>query len=258
MLKKINPMAKSAFSFKVLRYFLFFTCLFLSILTYCQKGKEFEKNEPRKSFNLKGYVAVTPYVQNVFEKSDSFLLDQKTKRLTIKPTIGLEWAKKNGFIFQINFDQISFEKFKNFSEKSFPSFGIVAPSGTETTTFLMNTSYEFGRAVYRKKDSKHSFFLCGSLKQQTAYFNLIPFSTATFPNKKLDVEATFGIIPRWQYALNNKCFLELNMPFYFTNLGFTYFNNKNPTLPTFAQRDTRFYQDWVNEAHMKVGFCVKL
>ena len=133
------------------------------------------------------------------------------------PTFALQWKTKadNYQEIELTFLEISSNEFLRTrfdnEDLSYPSFYYEA--GTKVTTTHVSLRYEYIYRLTKAVDRRFDFSLGAGINPY--FFNISenPVISNQFPTHERNMGAFFQVVPRIQFNLSNKLYMDLNVPF---------------------------------------------
>lgn len=207
---------------------------------------------------VKAYITTTlaPY-------EDITTVNQTGTQLRIKnhsyfqPSVAYDVFNKRGNYHEIALASLFFHS--SSVRDSAGVGGLLLPQwgGYDYRTFNIALSYEYA-IVYRKSKKLQPVlgFAASPFYRQTTIF---PISSAQYPVKRTAVGITTFLVPRVQYAISQRVYLDANMPIYLTETAARFEKRQNPTLPIEQQQVGIFDIDAQAKPYsLRLGVMVKL
>lgn len=234
----------------VYRLTFFISFLAFNTATYAQTAK---KETPQYRYAFKGYLRL--FYENKSKTTTDFLgniLVEKERNIAILPTIAFSKYRANGQFFELSLTNFNFSHQNSEATREFffaiDSAGNVIPfnsgqipsRGAEIVTNHLGLRFEWNMPVFYNKNSSFRPFLGLAFDPSVFYQSTIPFTSAAFPTRVFELSNTVTVVPRLTYAVSERLFIDVNVPFSLVNFSFDYQQTDNPILPTFARETTAF------------------
>ena len=217
-----------------------------------------EKQYGNKQHVLKAYLIIDPQYDKYEYQDDSTFSKTSEGGLALRPTFAYEKVRANGRFFQISLSNFSINSRDDFSEKR-PLSSAPPVRGAKTFQFSVATLTEWGFPIFYEPTRKNNFLVSAAVGEFLDMWKVTPYTTASFPSEYLSMGLNLGIIPRWQYRFNQKCYLDVNIPFMIGTAALEYRYFGNPILPNFARTNTGFEWTWTPKDFMiRVGLAVRI
>lgn len=140
-----------------------------------------------------------------------------------------------------NFHEIELTEFKVGSEdflSTLDQSGVTIPmAGGKTNTTAIAIRYEYTLNFNKRKNSKLMPAIGLALMPYYQRTNFTPVLATEFPAIKTQIGAKGFLIPRLNYAISSRLFLDVNVPFCVTDMYAEIKNAKNPILTQQEQKN---------------------
>jgi hypothetical protein len=209
--------------------FLFSLALIFTVQTAL--GQEDQKNTLVKLYFNASYSITN--TSEIFNSDLQITTSEKNKELQIgyfTPSIGFNLPSGNYHEFEMSRLHINKTDNTSFSiDSTGQSHKIV--SGDITTNLLIAFRYEYNIMLLKKKFlSKLKPALGFSADPYFSMKHYNPKISLSYPSNENLVGATFSVIPRLIYDINEYLFLDLNIPFSFADINFKTIRLDKPDL----------------------------
>ena len=176
------------------------------------------------------------------------------------PAITINKANGNGHEFELS--RLGFSNNYDKSYLQSDSTGLITNVIGEysTKSFDLTLRYEYQVGLFKKKDwEKLKLTLGFSLAPFISTSNFTPMTSTSFTTSVTSYGLATSLIPRIKYALNEKWYLDFNIPFNINNLYVNTVNNQNPAIPVDQRKETTInaYSGPIN-ASIRIGIGVNL
>lgn len=211
--------------------------LFLFSLALMFAGRTTLGQEDQKKTLVKLYSNVSITITEtpeIFNSDLQITTTEKNKELQIgyfTPSIGFNLP--NGNYHEFGISRLLINKTDNVSYSIDDSAGQsnLLVSGDITTDLLIDLRYEYNFMLLKKKsESKLRPFLGFSVDPYFSRKRFNPKISTSFPMNENKLGATFSVIPRLVYNINERLFLDLNIPLPIADINLTSIRLDKPDL----------------------------
>lgn len=140
-----------------------------------------------------------------------------------------------------DFHEIELTKFEVGSEdflSTLDQSGVIIPmAGGKTNTTVIAIRYEYTLNFNKRKNSKLMPAIGLALMPYYQRTHFTPVLATEFPATKTQIGAKGFLIPRLNYAISSRLFLDVNVPFCVTDMYVEIKNAQNPTLTQQEQKN---------------------
>ena len=186
-----------------------------------------------------------------------FFYGREDLRLSLSPAIRLDISSHS--FHEIAITEFGFEK-HNEKTVLLQSGNLVPTNGGVANEFKIGLRYEYSQDINVFKEKSKLNFNMGMGASPMFYrrsFN--PISSNSFPTYYTSVELELFIVPRLQYAVNDKWFVDLNIPFVGSMNSYETYRVENPAFSSSEQKNSRSTQDVLPKRYeARLGVGIKL
>jgi hypothetical protein len=254
-----------SFSLLVTLRFLFFILCYTSFLTLSigqntiKNKLEKLPNAPKSSF-LKGNITIAPSFNSGSFMTDSSKTKVKESSINMQPSFSFARIRAKGAFFQASLTGFRYAHRDDLQEKTNASSGANVPTrGAKTTSFNISTLTEWGIPIAYNPERKSNYFIGWGVGEYFSHNTIKPYTAASFPYKNTEFNLDFSVIPSFQYAISEKYFIDIALPYAFATTLMEHRFYNNPVLPTFARRSNNYDLNWTpKNIRLRLGLAVRI
>ncbi|MFT5821640.1 MAG: hypothetical protein ACI8ZM_002894 [Crocinitomix sp.] len=249
------------------------------------------RNHTMKKLNLAYFIAFT--IVLIAFNQNTFAQDSESKQLKLYSNFGWEsaertigfdtvinvlikenyfetslgyfspafsWATPKGNRHEIELSRLQFNQVDEVTYLDYDdgiSFQVI--SGERNTNVFIALRYEFDYQIIKNKDSKLKPSLGFAVRPYYSHASLRPKVSSIFSSSELNVAAMFSIVPRLNYDLNKKMFIDLSIPLSLAELGVRSTTWDNPAIPVNQRTVSTFVVEVApSEYLIRLGIGIRL
>jgi hypothetical protein len=236
---------------------IFISLLLLFVKNNWAQNPNLSYKRAIKIYNLSSYQRIN-YI--IHEPTRSIEESNKNWQL-FHPTIAFQWkTKKNNFheleLVDLGLNKNSQKKEINYYDNHTMPFTI---NGYKTSTTFISLRYEFILNLIKSKDVKWVPSLGFSYNAFYERIKNKPIISTYFPSYNQTIGGVACIIPRINYYINSRFFLDLNIPICIVENAYNTSRTENPSIPKDNRRVSRFDMSlFPNMFTARLGIGIKL
>ncbi len=206
-----------------------------------------ESTNDRKSIDVKLYTNFSFTPQYLYYENDS---TNGSSRNGYKENINIfnfspsiVFYNKKGNSSEIEISRLNFSNDYNKEYNELDSTGAILNTISESKQkhFDLYLRYEYKWRLFKKKDlGKFKTILGFSGTPFVSWNKYEPMLSSENPYSTTTVGIYLSVIPRIEYSINKKLYLDLNVPISVVTANFTSTNNEDPTLPVEQRTQSTF------------------
>jgi hypothetical protein len=208
-----------------------------------------------KVYNKSQYT----YSKTLSQKPNGNQISTATNNLKIlNPEIAFQWTNKKKHFNEIGISNYNLERQFHYFE--YINGQVVTPTGGGVSTnFNIAFRFEHSRQIIKKWDKKWIPFLGMGINQGFSSADYKPFVNGTFPSNYKNFNTSLYLMPRLQYYLSQKLFLDFNAPIILAKNQLKHNAIRDPQRSTSQQRYyTNDLQLFPAEFNFRIGLGVKI
>lgn len=147
------------------------------------------------------------------------------------PSVSISLA--NGNFHEFELSRLLFNHTNSVTNLVIDSTGktVQTIAGQKTTNVLLGFRYAYDMMLFKKKEgTKIQSYLGFSANPYFSNSKYVPIVSASYPTNQNNIGVTLSIIPRLNYNLNDKWFLDFNIPINIIDVNWTFKSDQNPAL----------------------------
>lgn len=232
-----------------MKHIVVFVFVLISVYAIAQESKK-ENVKAIKLYNQFSYNG-----QYTFDLINQYGNAGSNRFGILHPSIAIVWRSKKRYFHEIELANLNIAKpiteFKEIKNTVLQDH-IKNKSAIKSTAIAIR--YEYIIAFANNLKSKWVPSLGIGLQPYLNLLRVQPIMSSLFPIDKSEYGMKFFIAPRLSYSINNKFFIDLNMPINTTNFYFQKENYKNPSLPIENQKTDLFgFLSLPNNYNLRLG-----
>jgi hypothetical protein len=227
----------------------------------------FVKNNWAQNTNLDYKRAIKIYNLSTYQRSSyttyeaTRSIEESNKNWEIfHPTIAFQWRTKKANFHELELTNLGLNK--NIQETGVnyyanPNMSFVANGYKRTSTFI-SLRYEFILNLIKSKDVKwvpSLGFAYGIFYKRLKYQ---PIVSTSFPQYNQSISGIISVIPRLNYHINSRFFLDLNFPISFVSTTYNSTRLENPSIPEDNRKVYNYDMDFFPMFTTRLGVGLKL
>lgn len=145
-------------------------------------------------------------------------------------TPSIAFVTANGNFHELEFSRLKINSSSDKTSITYDNLGHTQTiSGQKTTNILIALRYEYNFMFFKKKEeAKLRTYLGLAINPYFENSNTLPFLSNYFPTSETSLGTMLSIIPRINYNLGEKWFIDFNIPINISNIDITSTNKDNP------------------------------
>ncbi len=157
---------------------------------------------------------------------------KEVKGFNFSPSLVFYTEKGNSSEIEISRLDYSNKYYKKYSLVDSTGKLLNVLSGNSQKQFELYLRYEYKLGLFKNKDWKKMKLILGFSGTPFVVWNKIdPVLSTEFTQKETTVGLYLSVIPRIEYSINEKWYLDLNIPLALATTHYTTMKDENPTLP---------------------------
>ena len=226
----------------------------ITFLSHAQQKESFKK--VLKIYNLSSYsqgsILETDSVSTNINNMSSFQI--------VHPTIAFAWRTKNRNYHEIELVNAIVNRFMNKSTFVVNSTtGIKSVSGGINNLTYIGLRYEFILEFMKDSKSDLTASLGFALQPTFIYSHSKTFTTFDFPSKHSSIKLDGFVIPRVNYKINERSFVNLNIPFSLFDFMYSQSKVRDPSVPIKSQKISSWNSEVLPKIYyLRVGYAYRI
>lgn len=226
----------------------------ITFLSHAQQKESFKK--VLKIYNLSSYS------QGSLVDSDSIStnINEASSFQIVHPTIAFAWRTKNRNYHEIELVNAIVNRFMNkstFFATSSPGNKTVS-GGINNLTYI-GVRYEYILEFMKDSKSDITASLGFALQPNFIYSNNKSFSSVDIPSTHSNIKLDGFVIPRVNYKINERSFVNLNIPFALFDASYSKSKVRDPSVPVKSQVSSSWYSEVLPQVYyLRIGYAYRI
>lgn len=232
----------------------------VSMLPLCSSAQEEMAIEQKtaKSVQLKLYNIASYADYPLLTSAKNYPSYTRIKSTDIiHPAFAINFGNKAGNRHELELTSLAVKKFDNKTVLDSPL--LITTNGSLVYETNIAVRYEYIINLNKKAGAKFVPAIGLAASPYYTRYNYVPYVTSTYPVRETFIGLRTFVVPRINYNISKRIFLDLNIPVCITDVQGSYHKEQNPTLSTDAQvRNTGNFDAVPKYFSLRLGVGVKL